>query len=102
MHGYLNDANVTDIDPAPHLRLVDGKRRHKILRENHIDLILDMKKFAEMESKFRQLKPRAELTMLETTKYLRTGEDMNSQATGKLNSSDNFTHKVDALRKNIS
>ena len=47
MHDYLNDANVTDIDPAPHLRLVDGKRQHKILRENHIDLKLDMKKIAE-------------------------------------------------------
>ena len=101
MYGYLHDANVTDIDPAPHLRLVNGKRRHKILRENHIDLKLDMKKIAEMESKFRQLKPRAELTMLETTKYLRTGEDMNNQATGKLNSSDNFIHKIDVLRKNI-
>lgn len=102
MQGYLDEANVTDIDPAPHLRLIDGKMRHKILSENHSRLKQSQKQMIYMEAKVRQMKPRAELTMLETRKYLRSGGNLRQQASDQFTQSGIFNQKVDFLERDIT
>ena len=102
MHRFLNDANVTDIDPAPHLRLINGKIRHKDSSNRLAGLKLDRKQVTEMEETFRQLKPRAELTTLETKKYVRSSENLKKEGTNQFNRSGILNQKADVLEREIT
>ena len=102
MQTFLKDANVSDIDPAPHLRVIDNKMRHKSLSENLNDLKLSKNHITGIEQKFTQLKPRAELTMLETKKYLRSGETLKQQSSGQLSASTMIRQKSAVLEQGIS
>ena len=56
MQQYLDEANVTDIDPAPHLRLMSIKSRHKILREEDVQLQRARQQMITAEIKAKQNK----------------------------------------------
>ena len=98
----MKDANVSDIDPAPHLRIIDGKKRHRILREGLDELKLSKRQITGMEETFEQLKPRAELTTLETKKYQRSGENIKEHASEQLTKSRLLDRKVIILEQDIT
>ena len=55
-----------------------------------------------MEGKVRQMKPRAELTILETKKYLRSGINMKHQALDQFTRLRTLNEKVEVLEKHIT
>ena len=102
MQRYLLDANVSDIDPAPHLRLIDGKAQHSMLSKRFDEIKDSKKNIFIMEQTFRQLKPRIELTDLETTKFVKSGESLKEKASQQLSFSQGLSNKVNGLERDIT
>ena len=102
MQQSLDEANVTDIDPAPHLRLMSIKSRHKILREKDVQLQRARQQLITAEFKAKQMKPRAELSMLETKKYVRFGGDLKHQALSLSHKSGILNQVIDTLKRDVT
>lgn len=102
MEQYFDEANVTGIDPAPHLRLLDIKSRHNSLQEKHVQLQQARQQLITAEIKAKQMKPRAELSMLETKKYLRFGGDLKHQALSQSHKSSTFNQVVQTLKRDVT
>ena len=76
----FDDADVSDLDPAPMLRLIR-------LQQNHSRLSLETKKTKKCQASLQrlsavggQLKPQAELADLEAKKYLKSAEDIKTKS----------------------
>ena len=101
MQQYLEQANVTDIDPAPHLRLMGYEKHNTQLTKKHNQLRRSTKHMRNMEIEIKQAKPRAELLMLETKKFLRFSSDLQMQVTGQNQKSRSFHDNVSRLQREV-
>ena len=71
----FNAANFSDIDPAPMLRLGNYQKRRSDFAETVLKVSNTKAHLLNLVELGAQLKPRSELSMLETNKYTKSAKD---------------------------
>jgi hypothetical protein len=80
MVAYFKNANVSDIDPAPMLRLMRYQKRKATLIQTLIQVKNSKDTLASITNLVDAIKPHAELTMLESKKYSKAAVNQTTQA----------------------
>ena len=98
---YFDDADVSDIDPAPMLRLIDHQKRHKTATSRIVDTLKMENDLFNVESLNNQLKPQAELAVLEAKKYLKSARDADEDARQQFFGSRRTNDQVKVLQQDL-
>ena len=98
---FYSNANVSDIDPAPMLRLTRYQKQAAEL-ETRVQRTKEVKARVEASSGgLSAIRPHAELTMLEVKKYEKAATGQDQKAKDQLNDVKSLDHEAERLHNEI-